>query len=79
MSNEKDNTLYNSTAFIKVQGLPSSESPSMSPTTTPNLIDKKKTWLAVILGFTIGIFLVQSLIIGFMTFKFWKGKLVGDD
>ncbi|KAM7503141.1 hypothetical protein LguiB_002045 [Lonicera macranthoides] len=61
--NEKENTLYNSSAFVKFQIPPSAISPTSAPTSSP--IAKKNNWLGTILGSTFGGFFVL-LIIGFL-------------
>ncbi|KAM7503132.1 hypothetical protein LguiB_002036 [Lonicera macranthoides] len=72
MNNEKENTDYNSSVFVKVQ-IPQS---AISPTSalTPSSIAKKKNWLGTILGSTFGGFFVL-LIIWFVVFlKSRKGE-----
>ncbi|KAM7497806.1 hypothetical protein LguiA_022220 [Lonicera macranthoides] len=72
MNNEKENTHYNSSAFVKVQ-IPSSAI-SVMPAPTSSSIAKKKNWLRTILGSIFGGFFVL-LIIGFMVFlKRKKGE-----
>ncbi|KAM7497815.1 hypothetical protein LguiA_022229 [Lonicera macranthoides] len=65
MNNEKENTYYNSSAFVKVQIPPSAISPTSAPTSSPTA--KKKNWFGTILGSTFGGFFVL-LIIGFVVF-----------
>lgn len=72
MNNEKEDTHYNSSAFVKVQIPPSAISPTSAPISSP--IVKKKNWLGTILGSTFGGFFVL-LIIGSVVFlKRRKGK-----
>ncbi|KAM7503144.1 hypothetical protein LguiB_002048 [Lonicera macranthoides] len=72
MNNEKENTYYNSSAFVKVQIPPSAISPTSAPTSSPTA--KKKNWFGTILGSTFGGFFVL-LIIGFVVFmKRRKGE-----
>ncbi|KAF8413699.1 hypothetical protein HHK36_001691 [Tetracentron sinense] len=63
MNNEKEKTLYNSSAFVKVQISPIAQAPTSKASPTPSPSGKKKGWSAVILGSSLEVFFGVFLII----------------
>ncbi|KAF8413695.1 hypothetical protein HHK36_001687 [Tetracentron sinense] len=79
MNNEKDKTLYNSSAFVKVQISPIAQAPTSKGSPTPTPSGKKKGQSAVILGSSLGAFFGVFIIITFCVVLLRKKRDIEED
>ncbi|KAF8413693.1 hypothetical protein HHK36_001685 [Tetracentron sinense] len=79
MNNEKEKTLYNSSAFMKVQISPIAQAPPSEASPTPVPSGKKIGWSAVILGSSLGAFFALYLIINIRVLLLRKKRDTKED